>query len=62
MTDAIDPRFTKYVPCPSPYYVGCTRDQYPSGDVQGVWVQPEDEVVWTYHNNQIIGWTIKQKE
>jgi len=33
MTDTIDPRFTKYVQCPEPYYVGCTRDQYPNGDV-----------------------------
>jgi len=51
--------FTKYVTCPTPYYIGCTREQYTSGYVAGVWCKPDDEVIWIWCDNQIIGYTIK---
>lgn len=51
---------TKYVKAPQPFYQGCTRGQYTSGDVMGVWCRPEDEVIWHWENNRVTGYTIKQ--
>ena len=58
-TQHIQYGLTKYVKAPQPFYQGYTRDLYASGDVLGVWVKPEDEVIWHWSNNRVTGYTIK---
>ena len=62
ITQPIPHGLTKYVRAPQPYYQGCTRGQYASGDVLGVWVKAEDEIIWHWANNRVTGYTVKPNQ
>jgi len=54
---AWDAGFTRYIPCPMLYYPGPVV-LMPTGVILGVWCKPEEEIVWTWCDERVVGYSI----
>lgn len=49
--------FARYVPCPMLYCPGPVV-LMPTGAILGVWCKPDEEIVWTWYDDRVVGYSI----
>jgi len=52
--------YTRYVPAPM-LLMDPIDGIIQHGEILGIWLHPDEDVVWTWFNDRVIGYTIESK-